>query len=183
MEVVFIRHGESEANADGVIQGRADYRLSRQGRDQALRAAETAKIINRRHNAEIYNLDDLIEYDLGEFEGLTIEQVFQRYPWVPERLKNGEPFHTLAPGAESDADVDVRAERALAEILDSGLPRIIVVAHLGLLERVIRKAASSFKITLNPGPSAWPLKNCSITHFDFNPLYPRLISFNEVIHL
>ncbi|HUT52055.1 MAG TPA: histidine phosphatase family protein [bacterium] len=203
MEVVFIRHGQSEANADGIIQGRVDYGLSGQGRDQALRtaaalrdynpyrvytsplsrAAETAKIINRRHNAEIVILDDLIEYDLGEFEGLTVAQVFERFPRVPGRLKSGEPFHTLAPGAESDADVDIRAERALDEILNSGLPRIIVVAHLGLLERIIKKASASFKLELDPGPAAWPLKNCSITHFDFNPLSPRLICFNEVLHL
>jgi broad specificity phosphatase PhoE len=203
MEAVFVRHGQSEANAGGVVQGRSDYRLSAQGRDQALRTAdalmdynpyrvytsplararETAQIINRRHNAEIVVLDDLVEYDLGQFEGLTVEQIQERFPFVFERVKEGAAFHTLAPGAETDEQVDLRAERALEEIINSGLPRIIVVSHLGVLERMIKKAALAFKLQLSACDGTWPLKNCSITHLDLNPIGSRLVRINDVLHL
>src|SRR4051794_23418853 len=39
MEILLLRHGESEGNAEGRMQGRRDYPLSALGRDQAARAA------------------------------------------------------------------------------------------------------------------------------------------------
>ena len=203
MEAVFIRHGESQANAGGIIQGRSDHKLSSRGRDQAMRTAdaliafqpylvytsplararETAEIINRRHNAEIRVMEELTEYDLGEFEGLTMDQVIERFPRVIEQLKQGTPFHHLAPGAETDEQADRRAAAALEQILDSGLPRVIVVAHLGILERMILKIASDLKMgpAIESGP--WPLRNCSITRLDLHPLSPKIISFNNTDHL
>lgn len=203
MEVILVRHGESEANAQGIIQGQGDYRLSEKGRSQALatatalidfhpyriyvsplrRAHETAEIINRPHNADLIVLDDLIEYHLGEFEGLCGEEITARFPELPEKMKQGVPFHHLAPGAETDAAASARTRRALQEILDSGLPRVIVVSHLGILEHLIRL----FALDLRPDDSAralcGPLLNCSITWLDFHPVIPRVIKFNDVSHL
>jgi broad specificity phosphatase PhoE len=203
MEAVFVRHGESEANAGGVIQGRSDFNLSGKGRDQALRTAsalvdfkpyriytsplsrarETAQIINRRHNAEIRILDALVEYDLGGFEGLSMQEVTQQFPEVPEQIGNGIPFHHLAPDAETDEQADLRASEALEEILNSGLPRVLIVSHLGILERMIKKIAREFKINELLEDGFWPLKNSSITHLDLHPFNPRVILINNVGHL
>ena len=203
MELVIVRHGESVANADGIIQGRFDYELSEKGRDQALRTAralmdfspyriytspldrarETADIINRRHNAEIVVLPDLIEYDLGGFEGLTMEQILEKFPEVPDNMKQGTPFHHLAPGAESDQDVDTRVARAQDEIVNCGLPRVVVVSHLGVLERIILKLGNHYGINDIAGLASWPLKNCSITRMAINPFESRFDFINDVSHL
>jgi probable phosphoglycerate mutase len=203
MEIVFVRHGESTANAEGIIQGRFDYELSERGKEQAfktaralaefkpfrvytsplVRARETAQIINRPHNAELVVLPDLVEYDLGGFEGLTFKEVLEKFPGLPEKLRQGVPFHHLAPGAETDEQVDKRVESALDEIIHSGLPRVILVSHLGVLERTIKTAAKNYSILDMPGPEAWPLKNCSLTRLSIEPQKCRVLMINDVTHL
>ncbi len=202
MEVIFIRHGESTANVSGIIQGRGDYPLSEKGREQALktkralmdfcphtvftsnlkRAGETAEIINRSHNARIIRLDDLAEYDLGEFEGLTYDEVVEKFPFVPDELKKGKQFHLLAPGGEKDEDADVRAKRAFDSIINTGAPRILVVAHLGILERILFLLADEFCIP-DVTPEIFPLKNCSVTHLVVNMNKAKFIKFNDDSHL
>ncbi len=203
MEIVFTRHGQSEANLAGIVQGRGDYPLTEKGRDQARRAAtslmefkpyrvyssplmralETAEIINRRHNSEIEIIDDLVEYDLGEFEGLTPEEIETRFPHVPEQMKKGVPFHMLAPGAETDEQAQARATRALDHALGSGLPRVIVVAHLGILERLITVFAQQYHIKNFDLDQVRPLKNCSISKFQTTIARAHAIIVNDVSHL
>ncbi len=190
------------ANRKGLIQGRGDYPLSELGRDQALRTAEalndfrpykifssplkraleTAQILNRRHNVEIELIGDLVEYNLGAFEGLTMDEVMSKFPDVKSRMEKGEPFHLLAPGGESDEEADVRVKRALEAIVDSGLPRMMVVAHLGSLERLILQAAQRYGV---PGidETRFPLANCSITRLILGPAKSLAPSFNDVSHL
>lgn len=202
MDLVLVRHGESEANCAGIIQGRGDYRLSPRGRDQAaltataledfspsriyssplLRASETAQIINQPHNVKIIALEDMVEFDLGEFEGLTGDQIVARYPNIPEDMKKGIPFHHLAPGAETDEQARARATRALAQIIDSGLPRVIAVAHLGILEVMIKTVIDKYNTPL-PSPRKGSLGNCSITRIRIDSAAAGVICVNEVAHL
>jgi broad specificity phosphatase PhoE len=202
MEVIFVRHGESTANDRGIIQGQGDYPLSEKGLSQALktkqalldfsphivftsnlvRAVETAQIINRSHNARVIFLEDLSEYDLGEFEGLTYDEIVVKFPFVPNSLENGEQFHLLAPGGEKDEDVDIRARRAFFSIMDTGAPRILVVAHLGILERILFLAADEFSIP-DITPAVFPLKNCSLTHLEIHLNKVKVIKFNDDSHL
>lgn len=200
MELAFVRHGESEANRAGIIQGRGDYPLSDIGREQArlasaalagfgpsiifssplVRARETAEIINRAHGVEIIAMPELQEYNLGEFEGKTFQAVLEGYPEVKPGIARGVPFHHLAPGAETDAEADGRAARAIELLLGSGADRAIVVAHLGILERIVLAALNG-----NGGipASAWPLNNASITRLRLSATERRLLSFNETGHL
>jgi len=205
MEVVLVRHGESVANAEGLIQGRGDYRLSERGREQArltaealagfepgliytsplARAGETAEIINRSHQCEVSVLEELIEYNLGSFEGLTPKQVLDLVPDLEEQMKGGTPFHHLAPGAETDQEVDRRAAGALLKIMGCGLDRVIVVSHLGILERMIKIVAEKFEIA---DPSVlkgrmFPLLNCSITRMFFEEKRASIVVINDVSHL
>ena len=203
MEIVLVRHGESEANAAGIIQGRGDYRLNAKGREQALatataligfrpyriytspllRALETAQILNRPHNIEIITLDDLIEYNLGDFEGLSGDEILERFPSLPEDLRQGVPFHHLAPGAETDQAAADRAERAFKEIQNSGLPRVIVVSHLGILDHLLRIIAREADLEDLLAALTGPLNNASITWLQLDPFTARLIKINDTSHL
>ena len=201
MEIVLVRHGESDANRRGIIQGRGDYPLSDVGRSQASataaaladfrpdrifvsplgRARQTAEIINQPHLVEIASLPELMEYNLGEFEGQRFEDVLTKYPEVRPGRQRGVPFHHLAPGAETDAEADERARRALALVLDSGLSRVLVVAHLGILERILLAALDGTGAEIPR--STWPLRNCSITRVRVMAGRWELIGVNETGHL
>lgn len=91
-----VRHGATEANESGRLQGRGvDLPLSKAGRMQAahvsqalaatplaavyatplLRAQETAAAVARPHGLSATLVDELIEVDVGRWEGQTWEQI------------------------------------------------------------------------------------------------------------
>ena len=96
MKIYIVRHGETVLNAKGVMQGRLDEPLNKNGRDLAEmagkamkgirfdccisspldRAKETAKIILRESENDIpIDIDDrLIEVDFGDMEGKKITE-------------------------------------------------------------------------------------------------------------
>ena len=89
MRLILIRHGESDGNAAGVLQGRLDYGLSERGARQARltaerlashgadrvlssplrRASTTAALIAEAMQLELALEEDLAEYDIGAGAG------------------------------------------------------------------------------------------------------------------
>lgn len=103
--MAIVRHGQSQGNVGHVWHGaRTDAELTTLGEQQAqltgtylaknmrgvetvyssplIRAKETAEIIAEKFGAEVEILQDLIEIDWGELEGLTTKQVAKQYPDV-----------------------------------------------------------------------------------------------------
>jgi broad specificity phosphatase PhoE len=94
MEILLTRHGQTEWNVLGKVQGRADIELNKKGVEQAeetsralesenidliicsplKRAKQTADIINKNRNIPIVYDEDIIERDFGEFEGMRKEE-------------------------------------------------------------------------------------------------------------
>jgi len=201
MEIVFIRHGESTANQRGIIQGQGDYPLSQRGKEQArltaraleslpfsciytsplIRAKETAQIINGPHNSPLLELTELMEYNLGEFEGLTMDEIVDRRPDAPEKIKNGVPFHHLPENAETDEEVEKRAIDALSTVTGCGRDRVCVVSHLGVLALMVHVLLQDLDID-NPHGKNPVLKNCSISRVRTTPL-PEIVSLNDDTHL
>ena len=91
------------------------------------RALQTAELAGCGDRVEITR--DLTEWDYGELEGLTANQIQDRYsgwsvwdgPW---------------PGGETATDVVARADRVIDSLLRSGATRIVVVGH-GHFSRVL----------------------------------------------
>ena len=100
MELLLVRHGETDWNRDRRFQGHADPPLNETGRAQAraladelagevidavytsdlARARETAEILAARLGAEVVPLRELREIDVGEWQGLTWTEIEERYP-------------------------------------------------------------------------------------------------------
>lgn len=105
----YIRHGESEYNSKGIMQGIDDPDLSSEGVKQAealakrldgirnvriyasplKRAFQTAETVASRVKAGITVVDDLKEIDIGRFSNLTWDQVKTEYPLLFKDPKYG----------------------------------------------------------------------------------------------
>lgn len=137
MKIFITRHGQTEWNALGRLQGRKDIELNEAGRKQAVttsekiknekidiiitsplkRARETAEIINKQFNVEIIADDRLIERCYGDFEGITKPELKEKkiqYPEIDDAcnyLKNIDIFNM-----ETMQDLCARIYECLDEI-------------------------------------------------------------------
>ena len=169
MRLLMVRHGESYANAEGLIQGQGEspkFDLSARGRAQARacgerldreglrpthvyasplsRAAETARLIVERWGMEIEYWDDLMENDMGPASGLTLAQLADRHPGLDIALEGLRGFSGL-PGAESLDDRAERGRRAIREVLRRHAQddTVLLVSHGGIMQYMIRALLES----------------------------------------
>ncbi|TME46176.1 MAG: histidine phosphatase family protein [Chloroflexi bacterium] len=99
--IVLVRHGETEWSRDGRHTGRSDVPLTEAGRAAAARLR--APLAGWRAVV----IDDLSEWDYGEYDGLTVEEVQRHRPgWL---LWRDGPV-----GGETLAAVASRADRVIA---------------------------------------------------------------------
>jgi probable phosphoglycerate mutase len=121
-----VRHGETEWSASGKHTGRTDVSLTERGVEQAraLRPRLEGRgfslvlcspLSRARRTAELAGLSrfepdaDLMEWDYGEFEGRTTDEIRLRYPgWTV--------WDGPVPGGESIDEVAARADRVLARV-------------------------------------------------------------------
>ncbi|MBI3890550.1 MAG: histidine phosphatase family protein [Candidatus Wallbacteria bacterium] len=157
LELYLIRHGESEGNAGSILQGRAEFSLTKQGREQTRRLVEKLRARGV-HPAAIYSSDqaralqtatilgeglavegpvtlpDLREIDLGPVTGLTRADARSRFPDVMEQFARGVSLGEMLSGAETWAQAQRRGGRAFQTIRrrhPAGV--VLVVSHGGLL--------------------------------------------------
>jgi broad specificity phosphatase PhoE len=137
-EVWLLRHAETEWSRSGQHTGRTDIPLTDAGREVARKLGERlagedfalvlcSPLSRARETAQLAALecsglrDDLLEWDYGEYEGLT----------TPE-IRKGRPDWFLwrdgAPGGEMPDEVAARCDRVIAEVR-AVEGRVALVAH------------------------------------------------------
>lgn len=136
MRLILVRHGETDANKARLALGRADIELNEHGRWQAQqlaislkaepiaaiyssplkRALATAEPIASSHRLKVQLDEGLIEMDIGEMEGLTFQQVGERYPNFLQAWLGGQAAYEAMPGGERLLDVQERAWQAIERI-------------------------------------------------------------------
>ena len=146
--LMVIRHGQSEWNAAGRWQGRADPPLTMEGRRQAAAAAQVlgafdavvssplqratetaASIVEHLGIGPVLTEPDLMERDAGEWQGLTRAEIEMTWPGF---LEHGQ----RPPAYEPDDVMLVRVLGALGRIADRAKEtdgEILVVAHGGVV--------------------------------------------------
>lgn len=152
VRIGLIRHGLTDWNAAGRIQGQTDIPLNGEGREQAerlgrrllteeyqwdyiitsglSRAQETGEIISRLLNVPLLEPDArLKERAFGQIEGLTSEERVARW---------GKSWETLDLGQEQIADIQIRA-LAFLEDLWSAYPdgNVLIVTHGAFLANLL----------------------------------------------
>ena len=137
MEIWLLRHAETEWSRDGRHTGRTDVPLTEAGRERARGLREriaghefalvlSSPLSRARETAELAGLtpqlrDDLLEFDYGEYEGITTAQIREQRPhWYLWR--DG------CPGGETPDDVGRRVDRVIDEALSAGVD-VALVAH------------------------------------------------------
>jgi broad specificity phosphatase PhoE len=154
------RHGRTEWNLDGRVQGQADVPLdsvgARQAAEAALRlaslkparivssdlsrAAATAGELSRLTGLPVTYDEALREIDVGEWAGLTMEAVAEKYPEFADIIAAGElGIRDVRRGTtgENLTEVAARFAGALDRIVAGGDPAdTVVVATHGLAARV-----------------------------------------------
>ena len=177
--LVLWRHGRTEWNATGRFQGQLDPPLDEHGRHQAAiaaphllaaglpsdemvvvssdlsRAAETAATLTALLGVPLRLDARLREHGMGLWEGLTRDEVAQRYPEQFADWTAGRPVR--GRGGEDPSEV---SDRALAALMDLPPARVaVVVTHGGtagrLMERLLGIGPDHRRLFGSLGNCAW----------------------------
>jgi probable phosphoglycerate mutase len=196
--LVLWRHGRTEWNAAGRFQGQLDPPLDDEGRSQAARvapqlaaelpagqtvvvssdlsrAAETAASLTAVLGVPLHLDERLREHGMGAWEGLTRDEVADRYPeqfadWLAGRPVRGR-------GGEDPGRVAARALAALADLPPT--PVAVVVTHGGtagrLLERLLELGPQHRRVF-------GPLANCAWSELARQGDRWRVLRHNSAVH-
>ena len=159
MDIYFLRHGETDWNKEGRVQGHTDIMLNLNGRKQIgqsaevladlpfdfeliiasplWRARESAEIVAARLESAKENIVEeplLIERNFGEAEGMKVTELVEKYSVVLSRF----PLYQY-PGSESLEEILERGRSVFEKIVDSygNKSNILVVAHGAILSAII----------------------------------------------
>ncbi len=201
-EIVFVRHGQTRSNIEGLLHGRTDeplnahgwwqvervaIRLSKLGPLHSVhtsplsRALSTARAIATQTEAMITMHDDLAEFHFGDFEGFTIPQIQQGHPDLYGKMFDFSDREFRFPNGESRGEFYERTLSVVRELMVSHAgERFAVVAHEGVIASIVTQLTGN-------DPSDWTryrLDNCSITTIEVNgSAAAEVTCWNETGHL
>jgi broad specificity phosphatase PhoE len=184
----FVRHGESESNADGRIQGHSDSPLSALGEEHAeaagswfaerkidalltsplSRARQTAAAIARHTGAaEPEIVRELIELDTGIYSGERLGDLESLDPELYRAFR----VHSWEAVPEAER-IDSLLRRAgvvwsrLLALATAGRRSIVCVSHGGMIQWLIKATLGAFEQRWMP---LFKVSNCGIYQFRAEP--------------
>lgn len=199
-QIFLVRHGETDANVAGVWQGGqgddplnerglqqsaavAAY-LARQGRVATIytsplrRARQTAEAIAEVVVAPIVEMPALREYDIGDMEGATREEITDLWASFVEKWRTDPDL--APPGGESARQFALRLYDALSDILRQAAGQtVVVVSHQGALATGLAALVGQLHRWKD-----YQMANCAVTllvRAGDEP--PRVERFNVAEHL
>lgn len=197
IRITLVRHGESLANRTLKWQGQGDSPLSGLGQSQARafarrfrsrefslivasdleRASATARALGRPFERDA----SFREFDIGAWEGLTREQVAERFAGDLARLEAGEDV--ALGGGESYASFCARVDGALARLRARLAPgdHALVVCHGGVIGALVSGALGLRGVRDLPIARAF---NTSISELSYSADGSATVEvFNDSLHL
>ncbi|MGB9797519.1 MAG: histidine phosphatase family protein [bacterium] len=150
-----VRHGMTEWNDDGKMQGRTDVPLNERGITQAkllakrlanvplsaiyssplMRAMKTAEIIAQNHGLPIIPATPLQEADFGGWEGLTLEEIKNGWGEAIDLWYEGK---ALPPKGEGILEMQRRVVEFVEDVIEKHKgEEILIVAHGGPIRAFI----------------------------------------------
>lgn len=161
-KLFLIRHGETDGNRALKYYGHTDIRLNRNGIEQVrklaesignepivsiyssdlARAYETATIIAKDHGLNVMQSRGLREINLGDWEGLTFEEIKARdeelvRQWIGEfstfRMPNGESIPEFRTRIEDEVNAIIaqNSEGTVCVVTHGGVTRMVLCHIMG----------------------------------------------------
>ncbi len=202
MRLYLIRHGETDWNNEGRIQGHTNIPLNSHGIAQAeklaahlageqidtlytsplARACMTAQVIGERLGLEAIPDDRLKERYLGEIEGLTAGDFEQRHPELYRQWRTS-PVHVSLPGEETQPLLQRRVQTFLDDLQERHAQRadarIALVSHGGTITMFL---ITLLGLDIHRRSPFW-LNNASLSIVDFSDQRSRVHLLNDTCHL
>jgi broad specificity phosphatase PhoE len=143
------------------------------------RAVQTAETINRHLHREVIIVPEFREISFGEWEGLSYEEVDNRYrhfKWEFDKHLQDMPY----PGGESGEDVRKRAFTALDSISSGGMD-VAIVTHGGVIMTIL---TAIMGLGLEKRFRLHAPEHCSISKISYEPGKGYgIICINDTAHL
>ena len=200
-QLLLIRHGETTWNAEHRIQGQLDIPLSPLGVLQSARLAEclanepidavyssgqsrawlTAAPLAARLGLEVIAEPRLRERSFGIFEGLTLDEVAERYPAEFKKWRERDPAWRPEGGESGQQLID----RVLSAVSDIGIKHpsqtVVLVSHGGVLDVLYRAA----RLLEWHAPREHQMLNAAINRLTTSatPLQLSIERWGDVAHL
>jgi broad specificity phosphatase PhoE len=155
-KLILARHGETMWNVEKVFRGRADVGLDEVGIRQAellgkylgnwkleaiysspvKRALDTANIVARYQKVSARIAEGLTDFDFGEWQSLSEQQVRRLYPDLFNEWHNN-PDKVRMPGGESLEDGRRRAVEVVNDIVSRHQGNVLLVSHRVVIKVLI----------------------------------------------
>lgn len=197
--VILVRHGQTEWNVQLKYQGHSEVALTPDGVRQAEqvaarlarepvcavyssdlgRAMKTAEYIAAAHQLPVTAVKGLREYHFGEWEGLSFQQVSERWPQDGSKFLK-TPDTVRAPGGETFAEVKARAQAAVKELVARHENQtIILVSHGGTIRTLL---CAALGLPLN---RVWAIRqdNTAVNIIEYYPEDAIVALVNDTHHL
>ncbi len=183
MKIYLIRHGQTDWNNKGLIQGHTDNKLNEVGENQAKeissklkgikvdnvicsplsRAEETLNIIKSKIGIDLENIimDGIIERDFGELEAMGVEAFY------------GIKDYSTLKGYEQNNQIEKRVNDSLKTIINNSKEddNILVCAHSHVIKAFL---ASNFKDDYD---YTIKLSNCCILEIEVSEKVYKNLTF------
>jgi len=158
--VMFLRHGQTDWNIKGIMQGQKDTEINKTGMKQAMdktvaindfepdviivsplkRSIDTIQIATE-GKREFITDNRLKERFYGDLEGLTLDEINSKYPGLETFTKNSLPYIIECPGGETYEEVYERSQEFLKETVKKYQDKkILILSHgdpLDMFEAII----------------------------------------------
>jgi broad specificity phosphatase PhoE len=197
-----VRHGATDANLKRpyVLQGRGiDLPLNATGTRQAeqvagllaekpiaivyssmmRRAVETARAIAARHRVEVIPREELVECDVGRWEGLSWDGIRAQFPQEYEDFQR-DPSQFPYLGGETYGDVARRAVPVLEQLLERHRGKQFVVVAHNVVNRVV--VATFLGLELARAKDIHQ-SNCGVNVIRRENGRTQLLTLNSAFHL
>jgi len=197
--VLLVRHGQTKSNTTGFYMGWSNEDLSEIGYTQVRslssrlaslpiasvyssplqRTRATATILAKPHGLEVETSDDLIEIQLGDWQGLHIDEVEQRWPELWQQSRT-DPSEITMPNGESFQQVTERAIRGFDKIVAANQGKqVIIVSH----EIVVKVLVAYALGVSNSIYRRFEINNASLSAIRVIDGKARLGTLNDTSHL
>lgn len=198
--IYITRHGQTCWNIEKRLQGQGNSELTENGilgaenlRDRfediyidciisspLQRTMHTSEIIKGNKDIPIYTEDGLMELDVGDFSGKTLEEMKKENPLLVDKILT-DPYNNGYPDGENLLKFYNRCVDAFNKIArEHDGKNVLLVAHGGVLKAI------EYYVKGEMIPASWASEvvvNCSLTKYEIDGNDIKEVFFNDTEHL